>query len=153
MAQVKIRRKKSKIDPPYCGVTIKRFSVSFLCTVSHKNETEMETKRRFQRSSLLEFSCFLWVRAELLISLRYMRTKRKTFYCHFCNVLIYSEHAPCEATVSKNLIHPSVACPFTQLIEQTKHVKSWSIFAPPRNNTNTVLNFSAIKSERQKRVF
>ena len=32
--------------------------------------------------------------------------KTKTFYCHFCNVSTHSEHAPCKATVSENLIHP-----------------------------------------------
>ena len=30
------------------------------------------------------------------------------FYCHICNVSTHSEHAPCEAMVSKNLIHPNM---------------------------------------------
>ena len=60
-------------------MTIKRFFVSFSCTVSHKNETE--TKRRFQRSSLLVLPCYLWVCAELLIDLQY--TKRKNILLSF----------------------------------------------------------------------
>ena len=75
--------KNRKFFHPIAGVTIKRFSVSFSCTVSHENETETETKRQFQRSSLLELPCYLWVRAELLIGLRYMRTKRKNVLLSF----------------------------------------------------------------------
>ena len=86
-------------------MTIKCFFVSFSCSVSHENETG--TKRRFQRSSLLVFPCYLWVCTELLIELQYTKMTQKTFYCHFCNVSKHSEHAPCEATVSKNLIHPT----------------------------------------------
>ena len=65
------------------GVTIKRFSVSFLCTVSHENKTETETKRRFQRSSLFVLPCFLWVCAELLIDLQYTKMKRKNVLLSF----------------------------------------------------------------------
>ena len=36
------------------------------------------------------------------------KNRKKTCYCHFCNVSTHSEHVPCEAMVSKNLIHPNV---------------------------------------------
>ena len=55
----------------------------FSCTVSHKNETETETKRRFQRSSLFVLPCYLWVCAELVIDLRYTKTKRKNVLLWF----------------------------------------------------------------------
>ena len=68
-------------------MTIKCFSVLFSCTISHNNETETETKQRFQRSSLLVLPCYLWVCAELLIELRYTKTKRKNVLLSFLQCL------------------------------------------------------------------
>ena len=59
------------------GGALGRFFVSFSCTVSHENEAKTATKRRFQMSSLIEFPCYLWARAELLNGLLYTKTKRK----------------------------------------------------------------------------
>ena len=63
------------------GMTIRRFFISFSCTVSHENETEM--KQRFQRSSLFVLPCYLWVCAELLIDLRCTGAKRKNVLLSF----------------------------------------------------------------------
>ena len=88
-------------------MTIRRFFVSFSCTVSHKKRNGNGNEMTIPE---VVFVCFAMLSASLCGTFNRYAVHGGEMEKHIVVILTHSEHGPCEATDSKHLIHLTVQC-------------------------------------------